>query len=969
MVSLALLGVLATPPRYTIPLNTGWEFCRMPPAPSVWQYLDAVPTAAWKVLRVSSEEATGENGKAANAIDGDVNTHWHTEWSKTQAPFPHEIVIDLGGKTQAAGVRLLPRQDGPRNACPGAFDVYLADRADAWGSATASFAAKRTWSPQEFKFGKTVSGRYLRLVFKSGQVADPFLALGEIGLIAPKPTVTGADWQAQYNVAWVEVGDARFDLKGAQLESVKKKELAVLRQKPWTPVTLPHSSNDELLGANDPWRGVCYYRQTLAPFGDPQQLATLTFGAGMQVSDVWVNDKWVGGRRGGYLPISIDLTPFNSKRQKMSILVRLDNEDNPLVPPGKPYRQLDFTYQGGLYRDAYLTLTNPVHITDPLVENKQASGGIFVTFPKVAEDESTVEVRTHWRNSGSMAVGVTVLQELKDQDGKVVATAEKSGKLNGGQDAQEVQTLTVTRPHLWSPNSPDLYTLTTRLRQGTEVIDEVTTKVGIRSFKLTRRDGLLVNGKPLRLVGTNRHQEYPWVGNALSREANYRDFYKIKQAGFNMVRLSHYPQDPAVLEACDELGIFVIDCIPGWQFMNSDERFRSAVRQDIRDMIRRDRNHPSVLLWETSLNETYPSTEIANEWHTTAHEEFIGENFFTAGDGHKGAKWDLPYNGWNDQTKDRPQDADPNKPGYIREYGDYEFGGGRSTTRMFRGQGEAALLQAAWNYVWSHNKNRAKYPWTFGDGNWLMFDYNRGYDPRPESSGISDINRIPRFNFYFFQSQLDANAPWSKPMVYAANWWTSRPSPTKVVVFSNCDEVELRVNGKVISRQKPDAGADTPYGDYQNGGNPFDGGNGKHLAHPPFTFNGVTFEAGKLEAVGFIGGKEAARHEVLTPGKPAALRLRLDTSGKDLKAGGSDLVFVYADVVDANGTIIPDSSAPVTYVVSGEGRLVGPKSPLAEAGIATSLVKSSLRAGKVLIRVSSPGLKGAELEIRTVDEN
>src|SRR5262249_9144516 len=153
---------------------------------------------------------------------------------------------------------------------------------------------------------------------------------------------------------------------------------------------------------------------------------------------------------------------------------------------------------------------------------------------------------------------------------------------------------------------PRLYTLVTTLASGSKVLDTVSTKVGIRTLELSRKEGLILNGKPYRLTGTNRHQEYPWVGNAVSNDAQYRDFYKIKQAGFHCVRLSHYPQDPSVYEACDELGIFVIDCIPGWQFMNSDPRFTEAVEQDIRDMIRRDRNHPSVLAWETSLNETYP---------------------------------------------------------------------------------------------------------------------------------------------------------------------------------------------------------------------------------------------------------------------------------------------------------------------------------------------------------------------------
>ncbi len=939
----------------------------MPPAPGVFQYPDAVSTAAWKVSSVDSEETSAEDGRAKNAIDGDASTIWHTEWSQAKPGFPHEIVIDLGGRTRAQGLRLLPRQGGARNGLPKEIEAYLSDEKGAWGSPVFAGESGKDWDAKSFSFTKVAEGRFLRVVFKSGIAADPFLALAEIGLIQPKDEPKRTDWQSQYNVAWVEVGGDRFDLKGEQLEQVKQKELATLKGKPWSKVTLPHSVNDELLGSNDPWRGVCYYRRTVQ--ADPLwkgKTVLLTFEAAMQVSDVWVGDERVGGRRGGYLPIIIDVSRFAQAGKLFNILVRLDNEDNPLVPPGKPYKQLDFTYFGGLYRDAYLTVTNPVAITDPILENRPQSGGVFVSFPEVGEAKSTVEVRTHLRNSQSGVAKLNVEQTLLDGQGKTVGVSKSIVELGAGKDVQTTQRIEVLRPRLWSPNSPHLYTLRTELKAEGKALDMVETKVGIRSIRFNRKDGLLLNGKRLRLVGTNRHQEYPWVGNAVSNDAQYRDFVKIKEAGFNCVRLSHYPQDPAVYDACDELGLFGIDCIPGWQFMNSDPRFVAQVEQDIRDMIRRDRNHACVLLWETSLNETYPPTAIANRWHEVSHQEFVGENFHTAGDAHNGANWDLPYNSWTESDKGRPQDTVPNKPGYIREYGDYEFGGGGSTSRMFRGQGEQALLQAAWNFMWSHNRNRSQYPWTIGDGTWVMYDYNRGYDPRPEASGMSDINRIPRFTYFFYQSQISANAPGGKPMVYVANWWTPRQSPCKVVVFSNCDEVELRVNGKPVARQKPDSGPDTLYGDYMRGGNPFDGGNCRQLAHPPFTFFRVPYQPGELKAVGYMKGKAVSEQIVRTPGKAVALRLKVDLSGRPLRADGGDLVFVYAEAIDANGTVVPDFSGEVRFSVSGQGTIAGPKNPKAEAGIATVVLRAGASVGKVTISANAPNLKSGSLTLSAV---
>lgn len=957
LIALALLSPMPSP-RTQISLNAGWEFVRMPPAPGVFQYPDAVSTAAWKVVSVDSEETSAEDGRAKNAIDGDTSTIWHTDWSQKKPGFPHEIVIDLGGRTRAQGLRLLPRQGGARNGLPREIEIFLASEKGAWGSPVFRGEASKDWEAKAFLFAKVAEGRYLRIVFKSGMSAEPFLALAEIGLIQPKGESTRRDWQSQYNVAWVEVGGDRFDMKGEKLEQVKLKELAKLKGKPWRRVVLPHSANDELLGSNDPWRGICYYRRTIQPDKAWKgKTVLLTFEAAMQVSDVWIGDERVGGRRGGYLPIVIDVSRFAQAGKPLDVLVRLDNEDNPLVPPGKPYKQLDFTYFGGLYRDAYLTVTDAVHITDPILENKPRSGGVFVSFPEVEELKATVEVGTHLRNSSSQATKVSVEQTLLDPRGATVGINKALVTLGAGKDQQTNQKIEVTRPRLWSPDSAYLYTLRTELKADGMTIDVVETRVGIRSIRFTRKDGLLLNGKRLRLVGTNRHQEYPWVGNAVSNGAHYRDFVKIKEAGFNCVRLSHYPQDPSVYEACDELGLLVIDCIPGWQFMNSDPRFVAQVEQDIRDMIRRDRNHACVLLWETSLNETYPPTAIANRWHEVSHEEFIGENFHTAGDAHTGANWDLPYNSWNETDKGRPQDAVPSKPGYIREYGDYEFGGGASTSRMFRGQGEQALLQAAWNFIWSHNRNRSQYPWTIGDGTWVMYDYNRGYDPRPEASGMSDINRIPRFTYFFYQSQISPYAPGGKPMVYVANWWTPRQSPCKVVVFSNCDEVELRLNGKPVAKQKPDSGPDTLYGDYMRGGNPFDGGNCRHLARPPFTFFSVPYVPGELKAVGYIKGNAVSEQIVRTPGKAVALRLKVDLIDRPLRADGGDLVFVYAEAVDANGTVVPDFNGEVRFSVSGPGTIAGPKNPKAEAGIATILLRAGEKAGELKVKAEAPGLR------------
>jgi len=746
------------------------------------------------------------------------------------------------------------------------------------------------------------------------------------------------------------------------LPSIKSSNLVEYRGGAWETVNLPHAARleDDTAHSYDVFQGIVWYQKTLAPNpGWRGKRVSLQFEGAMQMADIWVNGVHQLRHTGGYLPFELDLTAEAQKRKPIRITVRLDNRDNPNFPPGRPQHALDFTYAGGLYRNVRLRVTPSAHIAN-----------VFVSTHNVSAERAEVRVRTSVEGA---SVPGDIRTQIIDPRGRVV------GETHGNDG-----TLSIQAPKLWDLTIPHLYHAVTTFKCGTHV-DVVKTRFGIRALEFDHQRGAFLNGKPIRLEGSNRHMAFPIIGNAASDEAQYREAKRLKSLGLNILRLAHYPQSPAFLDACDELGILVMDPIPGWQFFQNTPEFKQHVLDDVRQTVIRDRNHPCVAIFETCLNETYSAPDsFWKQCSDAAKATFEGAKYFTGGDSYGKQSydkplWDVPWTGWDDEKFARPALYKMQK-GIDREYGDYEFGGEQSSSRVSRGDGEGALLLQAWNFIWSHNRNRGN-PWSFGDLTWEAIDTHRGLNPTApvSKSGMLDLFRLPKPVAFFYQSQGAEQS-----MVHIANGWSPRPSPTKVVVFSNCDEVELRLNGKVLARQKPDHGPTTGYigpkvadplywakGDGTivpatenqqvvggaEGALPFNGGNCEHLSHPPFTFDRVSYEKGVLEAVGFKGGKEACRNSVRTPGKPVQIALTVDTQGKKLTADGADFVFVYASVLDENGQVVPDARPSIELRLSGNARVLGASRRNAEAGIAAFMVQSGTQPGKIVLRALSSGLK------------
>jgi len=748
-----------------------------------------------------------------------------------------------------------------------------------------------------------------------------------------------------------------------------------IRSLKWENITLPCPARyEQELNPNvNQFTGICYYRKHfVVPADYKKKHLYIRFEGAMHTASIWINGKFITQHAGGYLPFIVPLDD-NINRSNNEIIVRLDNRDNINLPPGKPLVGMGFLYWSGIYRDAWLIITDKLHITDPITANTIAGGGVFARCEHISERSADVLIKTQLKNLlPGNASKVVIKQILTDTKTNTRLNISVETRIDAGNVKDVDQKITVTNPDLWSPDEPNLYLLTTELWNDDKLVDEISQKIGIRKLSYTRAEGFKLNNKPLRVVGTNRHQDFPFVGNAMSDAMQCRDMKRIKEAGFNFVRLSHYPQDPSVYNYCDSIGLMLGDPIPGWQFFNNNELFSKRVFSDIRQMIRRDRNHPSIIMWEVSLNETYPVDSFRVASSKIAHEEYPGDNFFTSGDTYaaKHTEWDVPYNSWIDPFG-RPQDVQPEQAGFAREYGDYEFGGDRSTTRVKRSDGEKALLQNAWNFQWEHNllMGPKYYPWTIGDATWAFYDGFEATHKTTSNWGSVDIYRLPKFSYFFFRSQLSPDKPVfgaaNKPMVYIANWWTPVNKREKVIVYSNCDQVALYINGALIKKQSPDAGPDTDYGDYDKGGNPFDGGNSTHLPHAPYTFTNIKWQPGKLKAIGYINGKEVANAQINSPQIATKLELAEATEGLPLKGDGADAVFVYARVVDKNGTTIYlDNKTKVHFTIKGDGKILGPGIVTAQGGIATILVRANIMAGIIKINATAVSLGEAHIDLK-----
>lgn len=761
------------------------------------------------------------------------------------------------------------------------------------------------------------------------------------------------------NPAW------RFH-KGA-VEGAETKEF---NDKDWTVVSLPDGIEylpTEASGCIN-YQGEVWYRKHFTPDAALKgKKLFLHFEAIMGKSKVFVNGKLLTEHFGGYLPVIADVTDVLDWNGDNVIAVWADNSDDPSYPPGKAQDVLDYTYFGGIYRDCWLIAHNNVFITDPNYENEVAGGGLFVAFGKVSDALAEVQLKIHVRNATKNPFSGRVEYMLLQPDGTEVARLSDKIQVKAGRATTVSDRMPVKQPMLWTPSTPTLYNLLVRVldKEG-NVIDGYRRRIGIRSIEFKGKDGFYLNGRPYGkpLIGANRHQDFAVVGNAVANSIHWRDARKLKDVGMEIIRNAHCPQDPAFMDACDELGLFVIVNTPGWQFWNDAPEFAQRVYSDIRNVVRRDRNHPSVWLWEPILNETWYPADFAKNTRDIVDAEYPYPYCYSGSDSEARGHENFPvYFAHPANMQDASKEIDPTKTYFTREWGDNvdDWSSHNSPSRVARNWGEQPMRVQAQHYacpyypVTSYDVLYKQSPQHVGGCLWHSFDHQRGYHPDPFYGGLMDVFRQPKYSYYMFMAQRpavknDRNAG-SGPMVYIAHEMTPF-SGKDVTVYSNCDEVRLTFNkgGKTYTYKKDK--------------------NRPGMPSPVITFPDVyDFMVDKafsrtqkqddvyLLAEGLIDGKVVATHKVVPARRPEKILLWMDNEGTDLKADGSDFVTVVAAVADKNGNIKRLNNYNIRFSIEGEGRLLGGPGVLANPvpvkwGTAPVLVQSTLKPGKIRITAS-----------------
>lgn len=601
----------------------------------------------------------------------------------------------------------------------------------------------------------------------------------------------------------------------------------------WEGINLPHTWNnkDVMDDTPDYYRGVGFYsKEIFIAEGWKEKDIYLYFEGAGQTAELLINGKTVGKHIGGYSPFSFNITK-EIKPGKNTVVIKVDNSyDKSIAPLGG-----DFSVYGGIYRDVYLVASARAHFD----MDNYASSGIFITTPEVSAQKASVSIKG---KVTSFRKGLQLQTTIFDAEGSVISKVKSNVNSDG---TFVIATQTVAKPNLWSPEHPYLYRITNAIidSKSGKKIDEVTNPLGFRWFSFDVKEGFFLNGQPYKIMGASRHQDYKDLGSALPDELHIKDVQLLKEMGGNFLRVSHYPQDPSIMEACDRLGILVSVETPGNNQVTETEAYSKNMLDMQREMIRQNFNHPSVIIW-SYMNEVLiqplhkedtPEREqywinlrnLAQKMEELCRKEDPSRYTMVAFHGdfdlykHVGlidipmiSGWNL-YQGWYvGKFEDfetfvlRHHQEYPDKPIIISEYGadsDYRLHNFKPS-RFDKTQEYANLYHEA--YI----KTITKYPFIAGGIVWNLVEFvneaRQDANPHLNTKGLLTLDRKPKDSYYIYQALLA-----KKPIVrIGGSGWNNRAQQADqgsdliatqpVTVYTNQQEVTLWLNNKKLGVQK-----------------------------------------------------------------------------------------------------------------------------------------------------------------------
>jgi len=702
---------------------------------------------------------------------------------------------------------------------------------------------------------------------------------------------------------------------------------------PHSAVELPYNYFDET-GYQKPftYQKVLHWREDFEG-----QEVSLVFDAAMADSVVYLNGREIAAHKDGYTPFEARLTPHLRQGENL-VTVKIDGSENPDIPPFGG--QIDYLCYAGLYRDVWLKVASPVSIANVKIET-----------PDALSEKKTVTARVFLANPQGLSVSGTLDAKIRRKGGGDVAAT--SVAIDGN---EAMLTFTgLADIELWDIDNPALYALSLKLT--TDYGEDVLTqRFGFRTALFTP-DGFLLNGRPLKLRGLNRHQSWPHTGYAMGRRAQEKDADILKyELACNIVRTSHYPQSKWFIERCDEIGLLCFEEIPGWQHIGGEDWQKESIA-NVRRMIERDWNHPSIIIWGVRINESQDSHGFYAETNRLAREldptrqtggvRFITnsemlEDVYTMNDFILGQE-EMPGNNRGRVVlRDRVETTGIVRPipYMITEYNGHMY----PTKRFDQEQRQAEHV----------NRHLLILNAVAGDSDisgstgWCMFDYNThkdfGSGDRICYHGVLDMYRIPKLAAYAYASQGDPkDGVVMQPVTFWARGERNIGGILPLIVLTNCDYVEVKFGEWPAKRIYPDR---ETY---------------PHLPHPPAVLDLRTVtpqEFGTWGRVwregtftGYVDGK--AVKTMVLPADPVPATLEVTPDDTALRAGEKDAVRVVVRVLDQCGNLLPYFEEPVSLALSGPGRIIGPADHTLKGGATGFWIEAGEEKGTLELSVTS----------------